>query len=93
MKSKIRLIILACFIAGVAVTGFHMAQNNQRMGVSLADIAVMAMADGEGGGTCTVSLACSIVNPAQNYISCTGTVCSRNAAERWVECDGNRTYC
>jgi len=50
MKSKIRLIILACFIAGVAVTGFHMAQNNQRMGVSLADIAVMAMADGESGG-------------------------------------------
>jgi len=50
MKSKIRLIILACFITGVAVTGFHMAQNNQSMGVSLADIAVMARADGESGG-------------------------------------------
>ena len=47
MKSKIRFIIVACFIAGIAVTGFNMAQNNQSTGVSLADIAVMARADGE----------------------------------------------
>lgn len=47
MKSKIRLIIVVCFIAGVAVTGFNMSQNNQSTGVSLSDIAVMARADGE----------------------------------------------
>ena len=51
MKSKIRFIIVACFIAGVAVTGFNMAQNHNSLDVSLADIAVMARADdGESPG-------------------------------------------
>ena len=47
MKRKIRFIIVACFIAGVAVTGFNMAQNNQNTGVSLADILMLAKAGGE----------------------------------------------
>ena len=49
--------------------------------------------DGEAGGGCEVSLACSILNPAQNYIKCSGTTCERNASERWVKCDGNKTSC
>ena len=50
-------------------------------------------ADGEAGGGCEVSLACSVLNPAQNYIKCSGTTCERNASERWVKCDGNKTSC
>ena len=50
-------------------------------------------ADGENAGGCEVSLACSVLNPAQNYIKCSGTTCERNASERWVKCDGNKTSC
>ena len=49
--------------------------------------------DGEAGGGCEVSLACSVLNPAQNYIKCSGTTCERNASEMWVKCDGNKTSC
>ena len=49
--------------------------------------------NGEAGGGCEVSLACSVLNPAQNYIKCSGTTCERNASERWVKCDGNKTSC
>ena len=37
-------------MAAAAVTGFNMAQNSNIMDVSLADIAMMARADGESGG-------------------------------------------
>ena len=52
MKRKIRFIIVACFIAGVAATGFNISQNHKSLDVSLADLAVMAKADGESGGDC-----------------------------------------
>ena len=62
--------------------------------VTLQDLASANIeADGENGGGCEVSLACSILNPAQNYIKCSGTTCERNASERWVKCDGNKTSC
>jgi len=51
MKSKIKILIVSCVIAAAAVTGINMAQNNSNMDVTLADIAVMAKADGESGGT------------------------------------------
>ena len=53
----------------------------------------LASANIEADGGCEVSLACSILNPAQNYIKCSGTTCERNASERWVKCDGNKTSC
>lgn len=46
---------------------------------------------GDGTGTCTVSLPCSIYQ--NDYVSCTGTTCNRNAQERWVQYDGIRTRC
>ena len=50
MKTKIKILIVSCVIAAAAVTGFNMAQNSNNMDVTLADIAVMARADGESGG-------------------------------------------
>ncbi len=53
---------------------------------------VEALADVEGGVSgCTVSVACS--TSSNDYVACTGRYCERNDAERWVQCDGIRTYC
>ena len=78
MKSKIRFIILACFIAGVAVTGFNMAQNNQSTGVSLADILMLAKAGGEA--PCTDGI-CS-----KNWVLCYDG--EGNACPNSMVCDG-----
>ena len=87
MKSKIRFIIVACFIAGVAVTGFNMAQNNQSTGVSLADIAVMAKANdeswdenkwylyGNSGGT-TFCCCSGGLNTCSPKVECPSSVCN-----------------
>ena len=52
MKRKIKILLVSCIIASAAVTGFNQAQENRKMDVSLADIAVMARADGESGSAC-----------------------------------------
>ena len=52
MKTKIKIFIVSCVIASVAVTGFNLAQNSNNMDVTLADIAVMASADPESGSDC-----------------------------------------
>ncbi|MEX2410986.1 MAG: hypothetical protein WD607_06360 [Candidatus Paceibacterota bacterium] len=57
MKTKIKILIVSCLIATAAITGLDLAQDSNSMVVTLADIAVMAKADGEGGdcpgGSCT----------------------------------------
>ena len=58
---------------------------------ALANDPTCLLFEGEGGG-CEVSVQCSIGMP-NSYVKCSGTVCERNAAERWVECDGHRTSC
>jgi hypothetical protein len=52
MKTKIKILIVSCVIAVSAVKGFNMAQNINNLDVSLADIAVMARADGEQWDPC-----------------------------------------
>jgi len=52
MKTKIKILIVSCMIATAAITGFNFAQNGSNIDVSLADIAVMAKADPESGGSC-----------------------------------------
>jgi len=53
MKKKILISLIACFIAAGSVIHFNLAQNASMLDVSLADISVMAQADGEqGGSTC-----------------------------------------
>ena len=49
MKTKIRILIVSCMIATAAITGLNLAQDSNSMVVTLADIAVMAKADGESG--------------------------------------------
>lgn len=44
-----KILLVSCVIAVAAVTGFNLAQENSNMDVSLADISVMAQADGESG--------------------------------------------
>ena len=66
MKTKIKILIVSCVIAAAAVTGFNMAQENSNMDVSLADIAVMARADGESGG----GLECDCVDCPSSEFGC-----------------------
>jgi hypothetical protein len=49
MKTKIKILIVSFVIAVAAVTGLNLAQESSDMDLSLADIAVMAKATGEGG--------------------------------------------
>ncbi len=49
MKKKIILALTACLFAAGSIINIHLAQNNHNLDVSLADIAVMAQADGESG--------------------------------------------
>ena len=52
MKKKIILALTACLFAAGTIINMHLAQNDQNTDISLADISVMAQADGEhGGGT------------------------------------------
>ena len=53
MKSKKIFLLFAAFIfAAVAIYNIHLAQSNQNSDVSLADIAIMAQADGEATIEC-----------------------------------------
>lgn len=76
MKSIIRLIILSCFIVGVSATSFNMTQNNQRIGLSLADIAVIAKAGDETGG---------------NVVQCY-SACSLSLLHAYYDCGTCRRY-
>lgn len=49
MKNKILISLVACFIAAGSFLHFNLAQNNNNSDISLADISVMAQADGESG--------------------------------------------
>ena len=50
MKKKIILALTACLFAAGTIIHYNLAENTSRMDVSLADISVMAQADGESGG-------------------------------------------
>ena len=50
MKKKILISLVACFIAAGSFVHYNFAQNNHITDISLADISVMAQADGESGG-------------------------------------------
>ena len=49
MKKKIILALTACLFATGSILNMHLAQNDQNTNISLADISVMAQADGESG--------------------------------------------
>ena len=49
MKKKIILTLTACLFAAGSIINMHLAQNDQNTDISLADISVMAQADGESG--------------------------------------------
>ena len=61
MKKKIILTLTACLFAAGSIINVHLAQNDHNLDVSLADISVMAQADGESGdcpgGSCTFTFA------------------------------------
>ncbi len=52
MKKKIILALTACLFAAGSIINMHLAQNNNYTDISLADISVMAQADGESGIYC-----------------------------------------
>jgi hypothetical protein len=49
MKKKIILTLTACLFAAGSIINVHLAHNDHNLDVSLADISVMAQADGESG--------------------------------------------
>lgn len=51
MKKKILLSLVACFIAAGSLIGYNFSENNYNMDISLADISIMAQADGEQPNT------------------------------------------
>ncbi len=54
MKKKMLISLVACFIAAGSFVQYNFADNNQNMNFTLADISVMAQADGESGsGDCS----------------------------------------
>ncbi len=79
MKTKIKILIVSCMIATAAITGLNLAQDSNSMVVTLADIAVMAKADGESGGGNEVDCysSCSF-NPFHSFYDC-GNCCPMNA--------------
>ena len=93
MKKKMLISLVACFIAAGSFVHYNLAQNYHNMDVSLADISVMAQADGESGYSCSATTYCyDLFGTKVGEVSCTGVVeCKRGRT--WVECDGNRTYC
>jgi len=92
MRKTILKITLGGALAVTAAIGVQMASSNKTAS-NLFMQNVEALASGEsGGGSCTASLSCSLAS-SNDYVRCTGTVCGRNASERYVECDGRRTYC
>ncbi len=50
MKNKILLSLVACFIAAGSFIHSSISENNHNTDISLADIAIMAQADGEAPG-------------------------------------------
>ncbi len=79
MKKKIILALIACLFAAGSIINMHLAQNSHAMDVSLADISVMAQADGEhGGGTaycCPNFFDCEVRN-GYLCVTCGGGPCS-----------------
>ena len=73
MKKKIILALTACLFATVSIINMHLAQNNHNMDISLADISVMAQADGEepyGNGKDGNCFPCSLWDPTiQDYVA------------------------
>ena len=53
MKKKIILTLTACLFAAGSIINVHLAQNDHNLDVSLADISVMAQADGEKPTFCS----------------------------------------
>jgi hypothetical protein len=49
MKKKIILALTACLFAAGSIINMHLAQSDYNTDISLADISVMAQADGENG--------------------------------------------
>lgn len=60
MKKKILISLVACFIAAGSIIHFNLAENISRMNVSLADISVMAQADGED-----ITIICDYPSPGR----------------------------
>ncbi|MDC2382185.1 hypothetical protein PO144_09165, partial [Bacteroides ovatus] len=59
---------------------------------------IESLAAGEDGQySCTASTDCyNMIGQKDGSVSCSGNVCSRGSdwsGKRWVECDGNKTYC
>jgi hypothetical protein len=80
MKTK-RLIILitACLFAAGSIINMHLAQNDHNTDFSLADISVMAQAEGESPSECTQScfdMKCTATwKNEQCKVYCSGKYC------------------
>ncbi len=88
MKKKILISLVTCFLAAGSFVHYNFAQNDHNMDFSLADISVMAQADGESGdcNLCvvkniwgTIKFSCKPLHGTNN--------CSTSAAGHTLSCD------
>jgi len=86
MKKKIFGALVVVAIAVGAMINVNLTKVSGKSGnLNLAN--VEALAQGEGGYSCSVTTNCM-----SGSVSCTGVVsCERSPS--WVKCDGKKTYC
>jgi len=88
---KIKLFIAALVLASAVVA---ISINSRTSNDPFFEANLEALADIENTPTCVATLACDMVNPAYNYVSCTGhKECHRYPVQRYVECDGVVSSC
>ncbi|MFW5835532.1 MAG: hypothetical protein ACOCU3_01115 [bacterium] len=82
MKKRIILALTVCLFAAGSIINMHLAQNDHNTDMSLADISVMAQADGEIGDCTNCKL--SFCYSHSNYNECVTngelTPCSKNTS-------------
>ena len=93
---KIKILFLGFICIATLLSLFFSKEKQLHFILTLDNIE--SLAEGEDGQySCTASTDCyNMIGQKDGSVSCSGNVCSRGSdwsGKRWVECDGNKTYC
>jgi len=83
----------AILVMSAAATVGYKVYNQSRISAFMKEN-IETLTQSGGTAKCESTLACDMLNPAYNKVSCTGfRECHRYPAERYVECDGIISRC